>query len=78
MNELRKHDKYEALIYSCHALAPVRTAVAHPCDESSLAAAVDAAAAKIIKPILVGPEARIRALAGSLNLDIAGLQIVAG
>jgi phosphate acetyltransferase len=76
MNELRKHDKYEALIYSCHALAPVQTAVAHPCDESSLAAAVDAAAAKIIKPILVGPEARIRALAGSLNLDNAGLQIV--
>jgi phosphate acetyltransferase len=76
MSELRKHDKYEALIYSCNALAPVRTAVAHPCDESSLTGAVDAAAAKIIKPILVGPEGRIRTLAGSLNLDIAGLQIV--
>jgi phosphate acetyltransferase len=37
---------------------------------------VDAAAAKIIKPILVGPEARIRALAGSLGLDITGLRIV--
>jgi phosphate acetyltransferase len=76
MNEVRKHEKYDALIYSCHALAPVRTAVAHPCDESSLAGAVDAAAAKIIKPILVGPEARIRALAGSLSLDITGLRIV--
>jgi phosphate acetyltransferase len=76
MSELRKHDKYEALIYSCNALAPVRTAVAHPCDESSLTGAVDAAAAKIIKPIFVGPEGRIRTLAGSLNLDIAGLQIV--
>jgi phosphate acetyltransferase len=76
MNEARQHDKYDALIYSCHALAPVRTAVAHPCDESSLAGAVDAAAAKIIKPILVGPEARIRALAGSLGLDITGLRIV--
>jgi phosphate acetyltransferase len=76
MNEARKHDKYDALIYRCHALAPVRTAIAHPCDESSLTGAVDAAAAKIIKPILVGPEARIRALAGALNLDIAGLQIV--
>jgi phosphate acetyltransferase len=37
MNELRKREKYDALIHSCHALAPVRTAVAHPCDESSLA-----------------------------------------
>ena len=62
MNEARKHDKYESLIYSCHALAPVRTAVAHPCDESSLVGAVEAVAAKIIIPILVGPEARIRAL----------------
>jgi phosphate acetyltransferase len=76
MTEARKHDKYEALIYACHALAPVRTAVAHPCDESSLAGAVDAAAAKIIKPILVGPEARILALAATHDIDLTGLQIV--
>jgi phosphate acetyltransferase len=76
MNEQRKHEKYDALIYSCRALAPVRTAVAHPCDESSLRGAVEAAAAKIIKPILVGPEARIRALAASLKLDIAHLRLV--
>jgi phosphate acetyltransferase len=76
MTEPRKHEKYDALIYRCHALAPVRTAVAHPCDETSLAAAVDAAAAKIIKPILVGPEARIRKLAAALNLDIGQLPII--
>jgi phosphate acetyltransferase len=76
MNEQRKHEKYDALIYSCRALAPVRTAVAHPCDESSLCGAVEAAAAKIIKPILVGPGVRIRALAASLKLDIAHLRLV--
>jgi phosphate acetyltransferase len=76
MTEPRKHEKYDALIYACHALAPVRTVVAHPCDESSLTAVVEAAAAKIIKPILVGPEARIRALAESLHLDISGFQVV--
>ncbi len=76
MNEARKHDKYESLIYSCHALAPVRTAVAHPCDESSLVGAVEAVAAKIIIPILVGPEARIRALAASLSLDISKLRLI--
>ena len=72
----RKHEKYDALIYACHALAPVRTVVAHPCDDSSLTAVVEAAAAKIVKPILVGPEVRIRALAESLHLDIGGLQVV--
>ena len=76
MTEPRKHEKYDALIYSCHALAPVRTAVAHPCDETSLVGALDAAPAKIIKPILVGPEAKVRALAASLSLDLAVLQLV--
>jgi phosphate acetyltransferase len=64
------------LIYACHALAPVRTVVAHPCDETSLRGAVEAAEAKIIKPVLVGPEARIRALAASFGLDLTGLQLV--
>ena len=77
VSESRQHEKYEALIYACHALAPVRTAVAHPCDESSLRGAVEAAAAKIIKPVLVGPEARVRGLAASLGLDLTGLQFVA-
>lgn len=76
MTDARKHAKYDALIYRCHVLAPVRTAVAHPCDDASLTGAVEAAAARIIKPILVGPEARIRALAASLGLDLAGLRLV--
>ncbi len=76
MVEPRRHEKYDALIYACHALAPVRTAVAHPCDETSLRGAVEAAEAKIIKPVLVGPEARIRALAASGGLDLTGLQLV--
>ena len=76
-SEPRQHEKYESLIYACHALAPVRTAVAHPCDETSLRGAVEAAEAKIIKPVLVGPEARIRTLAASLNLDISKFELVA-
>jgi phosphate acetyltransferase len=64
------------LIYACHALAPVRTAVAHPCDETSLAGALDATEAKIIKPILVGPGAKIRPLAASLGLDLTGFELI--
>jgi phosphate acetyltransferase len=76
MSEPRKHEKYDALIYSCRALAPVRVAVAHPCDETSLRGAVEAAEARIIIPTLVGPEARIRALAQSLKLDISGFTLI--
>jgi hypothetical protein len=54
----RKHEKYERLIARCKAMAPIPTAVAHPCDESSLRGAVEAAEMGILQPILVGPRAR--------------------
>ncbi len=76
MAELRRHEKYDALIRACAALPPVRTAVAHPCDEISLRAVTAAAEARLIRPLLVGPEARIQSLARSLKLDLTGLALV--
>jgi phosphate acetyltransferase len=76
MSDARKHEKYDALIYACQPLAPLRTIVVHPCDERALSGALHAAAAKLIAPVLVGPEARIRALATALRLDVTGLQVV--
>jgi phosphate acetyltransferase len=72
----RTHEKYQRLIDYCKALPPTPTAVAHPCDESSLRGAVDAASMGLIAPILVGPRARIEAVAKQCGLDIAGLPIV--
>jgi hypothetical protein len=56
-------------------LPAIPTAVAHPCDESSLAGAVDAAKLGIIEPILVGPWKRILAAASVAKLDVGPLQI---
>lgn len=72
----RKHEKYEDLIARCQALEPVPTAVAHPCDETSLRCAVEAAELGILRPILVGPVARIRAVAAQYGLDISGFELV--
>jgi len=52
------------------------TAVAHPCDEVSLHAAVEAARLRLIEPILVGPAGRIRELAAREGLDISDLELV--
>ena len=71
-----KHQKYELLIASCHALPAVATAVAYPCDEVSLRAAADAAQAGLIAPVLVGPAAQIDALAASLHIDLSGYRRV--
>jgi phosphate acetyltransferase len=72
----RKHEKYERLISIAKTLPAVSAAVAHPCDESSLTGAVEAAQAGLIKPILVGPEEKIRATAAKAGLSIAGIEIV--
>jgi phosphate acetyltransferase len=76
MTKPRKHEKYDALIYACNALAPLRTVVVHPCDETALASVMEAAKAGIIRPTLVGPAARIRTLANTLGIDLAGMPIV--
>ena len=72
----RKHEKYERLIARCKEFSPVGTAVAHPCDETSLKGAVEAAELGIMTPILVGPRARIVALAAQFQLDISPYEIV--
>jgi phosphate acetyltransferase len=68
--------KYDRLIAAAKAVPTVTTIVVHPCDETSLRGAVDAAEAEIIKPILVGPAAKIAAAAAKHNINIAGYEIV--
>jgi len=67
----RTHERYHELIERARSVRPTVTAVAHPCDESSLRGAVDAARAGLIEPVLVGPAGRIREVAASCGLDIS-------
>ena len=72
----QKHAKYERLLARCRELGPMPTAVAHPCDESSLRGAVEAAEKGIIQPLLIGPRARIAEIARQFGLDLAAYEIV--
>jgi phosphotransacetylase len=54
----------------------VRTAVAHPCEETALTAAIQAKDMGLIVPILVGPAAKIREVANQHGVDLGGVQIV--
>jgi phosphotransacetylase len=72
----REYRVYAALIQRCAELEPASAAVAHPCDESSLTGAVEAAEAGLIVPILVGPEAKILAVAEQFGLDIRPYRLV--
>ncbi len=70
------HKKYEKLIARAKQVSPATTVVVHPCDESSLRGAAEAAELGIIKPILVGPVAKITAVAKQHGIDIARHELV--
>src|SRR5271165_389235 len=67
---IQTHDKFEALVALAKNSPKVVAAVAHPCSDAALEAAIDAAVAGLIEPILVGPVARIRAIARQIGVDI--------
>ena len=73
---LEKHQRYQRLITRAKNLEPMITAVAHPCDQSSLEGAVNAAEMGLIRPILIGPEAKIAGVAQAFNLDISPYECV--
>ncbi len=68
--------KFDALIKQAAGLEPAVCAVAHPCDETSLKAAVEAAELGLLIPVLIGPKARIEAVANTHGLDISSLSLI--
>ena len=73
------HDRgarYRELIDLTKGLAPIRTAVVHPVDRYSLLGALDAAQANLIVPILIGPEAKIRAAAEAADVDLGPYRLI--
>lgn len=70
------HDKYDRLIAVARKHSPMATAVAHPCDTVSLESAVEGARLGLLKPILVGPRARILDVAAQAGLDIGRFELV--
>jgi phosphate acetyltransferase len=71
-----RHAAYANLLHRASGLPPLPTAVVHPCDRDSLRGALEAAMAGFIDPVLVGPEAKIRAAAAEAGLDLLAIPIV--
>lgn len=72
---LRRGDGFGKLLARCAGLAAVRCAIVHPCDAAALHGAMAAAEHGFIEPVLVGPEAKIRAVADTEGIDLAGITI---
>jgi phosphate acetyltransferase len=68
--------KYERLIARARDAGALPTVVVHPCDETSLGGAIQAAAGGLIRPILVGPKDKIAGVAAKHRIDVSGCEIV--
>ena len=68
--------KYEQLLTRCANLEPIPAAVAHPCEASALAGAIEAGEKNLITPILVGPAAKIRQVAKDAGIALGSVRIV--
>ncbi|MEN9753703.1 MAG: hypothetical protein RLZ07_85 [Pseudomonadota bacterium] len=74
MNDLPiPHPVFKALIERARVFAPLKVAVVHPCDSTSLESVRSAKEAGLIDPILVGPEAKIHAAAKDAKIDLTGI-----
>ena len=69
-------NKYDQLIALARQVPAAKTILVHPCDETSLRGAAEAAELGIINPILVGPAAKIAAVAAQHRLDIGRYEMV--
>lgn len=68
--------KYERLLERCKSQPAVPTAVAHPCEESALRGALQAAQLGLIEPMLVGPKKEIEEIATTAGLSLKDFEIV--
>jgi phosphate acetyltransferase len=68
--------RYQHLLERARGLEAIPMAVVHPCDRESLLGVIEATAAGLIIPTLVGPEAKIRAVAEQEGIDLAGIAII--
>lgn len=74
--EAHGHQKYEQLIARAQQSPSAATIVVHPCDETSLRGALEAAEANLIVPTLVAPAHKLRAVADEHKLDISPYEII--
>ncbi len=73
---LEKGRHFRSLIEKTRGLEPIRTAVVHPVNMHSLLVADEAAKARLIIPVLIGPEAKIRTAAAQAHLDLSAYEII--
>ncbi|PTM40648.1 bifunctional enoyl-CoA hydratase/phosphate acetyltransferase [Bosea sp. 124] len=72
---LRRHDRYDSFVRDARALPSLRVAVVHPCSPEAIIAAIEIRDEGLLEPLLIGPEAKIRAAAATARVSLDGMPI---
>jgi len=67
---------FHKFLERCKSLPAITTAVVWPLSDVALRGAVEAAAARLIDPTLIGDEAQIKALAAKIGVEIGAFPIL--
>lgn len=74
---LVRRDRYEHFVNEARALPVLKAAIVHPCSSDAILAAVELRNEGLLEPLLVGPEAKIRAAAEEAGVSLDGIPIEA-
>ena len=74
---MRRHDRYDSFVEDARALPMIQAAIVHPCSPEAILAAVEIRDGGLLEPLLIGPEARIRAAAEAAQVSLNGIAIEA-
>ncbi len=74
---MRRHDRYDSFVKDARALPMIQAAIVHPCSPEAILAAVEIRDEGLLEPLLIGPEARIRAAAEAAQVSLDGIAIEA-
>jgi phosphate acetyltransferase len=74
---LRRHDRYNAFVAKARNQPAIRAAIVHPCSPEAILAAIEVRDEGLFEPLLIGPEAKIRATAEAARVSLDGIPIEA-
>ena len=73
---LRRHDRFDGYVKQARDSGIIPAAIVHPCSPEAVIAAIEVYEQYLLKPVLIGPEAKIRAAAEAAQVSIDDLEIV--
>lgn len=74
---LRRHDRYEAFVKTARNRPAISAAIVHPCSPEAILAAIEVREEGLLEPMLIEPEAKIRAAAEAARISLDGITIEA-